>query len=215
MTSWSTSGQYSPVFESEEEMTEEYAIRHVYPLNGFNMLIAAYAEAIKSAALLDIDAFIKRYCAERYGFGPAESETFWRALKTAPFEVAHGKVGSPEPMTVKLLLDSSTSAMDHLYGLHPQKNKEEFEHYKVMAEIRTNYLSFHYLLGKVNSPSFSQSELPGVLKELEHLKMGQDIVDMHFAELNKNFLYPAEIKEENEVRDVRVKLLYDRLSRAK
>jgi hexosaminidase len=84
-----------------------------------------------------------------------------------------------------------------------------------MAEIRTNYLSFHYILEKTNSPGFSPAELPGVLKELEHLKMGQDIVDMHFTELNKNFLYPAEIKEENDIRDIRVKLLYDRLSRVK
>jgi len=215
MTSWSTSGQYSPVFESEEEMTEEYAIRHVYPLSGFNMLVAAYAEAIKSSKPLDIDGFIRKYCAEQYGFNAAESETFWRALKTAPYEIHLGKVESPNTMSIKQLMDSSNSAMDRLYSLHPQKNKEEFEHYKVMAEIRTNYLSFHYLLAKANAPGFGAAELQQTLKELKHLLMGQDIVDMHFAELNKNFLYPAEIKEENELRDIRAKLLYDRLSRAK
>lgn len=215
MTSWSTSGQYSPVFESEEEMTEEYAIRHVYPLNGFNMLVAAYAEAIKSPNPLDIDGFIKKYGAEQYGFIAAESEVFREALKTTPYEIRHGKVESPKPMMIKQLLDSSNAAMDRLYSLHPQKNKEEFEHYKVMAEIRTNYLSFHYLLAKANSAGFGEAELQETLKELRHLLMGQDIVDMHFAELNKNFLYPAEIKEENDLRDIRAKLLYDRLSKTK
>src|SRR5258708_16864919 len=39
MTSWSTSGQYSAAFQSEEQLPEGYAIRHAYPLSGFNILI--------------------------------------------------------------------------------------------------------------------------------------------------------------------------------
>lgn len=215
MTSWSTSGQYSPVFESEEEMTEEYAIRHVYPLSGFNMLVAAYAQAIQSASPLDINSFIRKYCAERYGLSVEEADVFWKALKTTPYEILHGKVQSPAPMTVKQLLDSAQTALDVLYDLHPLKNKEEFEQYRVMAEIRRNYLHFHAILEELNDPAFKADQTPAVLKDLEKLLMSQDIVDMHFSELNKNFLKPGEIKEENEVRDIRAKLLYDRLSRAK
>jgi hexosaminidase len=215
MTSWSTSGQYSQVFESEDELTEEYAIRHVYPLSGFNMLIAAYAEAIKSAAPLDIDRFVINYGSERYGFTAAASEKFWKALKTGPYEIVHGKVESPVSMTITQLLDDTQSALDALYSLQPSKNKHEFEHYRVMMEIRRNYLAFHNILEVINSPEFKPAQTQAILKELEKLLMAQDIVDMHFAELNKGFLYPAEVKEENDLRNIRAKLLYDRLSRNK
>ncbi|HZY37714.1 MAG TPA: beta-N-acetylhexosaminidase [Mucilaginibacter sp.] len=213
MTSWSTSGQYSPVFESEDELTEEYAIRHVYPLSGFDMLTAAYAESIKSAKPLDIDGFIKNYCSEQYGFTAAESDKFWKALKTTPFEIVHGKVESHGGITIKQLLDSTQAALDVLYSIKPSKNKKEFEQYRVMTEIRRNYLAFHNILDEINYAGFKPAQTPEVLKELEKLLMSQDIVDMHFAELNKDFLYPAEIKEENDLRNIRAKLLYDRLSR--
>jgi hexosaminidase len=215
MTSWSTSGQYSPVFESEDELTEEYAIRHVYPLSGFNMLIAAYAEAIKSSKPLDIDRFIINYNSEQYGFTAAESEKFWKALKSGPYEIVHGKAGSPVAITIKQLLDDTQAALDVLYSLKPTKNKHEFEHYRVMTEIRRNYLEFHNTLEEINSPEFKPAQTQGILKQLEKLLMSQDIVDMHFAELNKGFLYPAEIKEENDLRNIRAKLLFERLSRNK
>jgi hexosaminidase len=215
MTSWSTSGVYSPVFESENEMSEEYAIRHVYPNNGFNMLIAAYAESIKSTNPLDIDGFITKYCNKQYGFNREQSAKFWRALKTTPYEIVHGKVEVPAPVSIKQLLDSTTTAEKTLSELHPEKNKEEFEHYRLMADIRLNYLEFHYILQRVNSPSFTLADVPGILQELKKLMVNQEKHDLHFNELNKNYLYPAEIKEENDLRNIRIRLLYDRLSRNK
>jgi len=215
MTSWSTSGQYSQVFESENELTEEYAIRHVYPLSGFNILIAAYAEGIRSVKPLDVYAFIAGYCRDQYGFNGDESARFWKALKTTPYEIVHGRVESPSPMTVKQLLDSNNVALETLYSLHPTKNKEEFEHYRIMAGIRSNYLAIHAILERVNSPAFTAEQTPGILQELKNLMIDQDVITMHFTQLNKNFLDASEIKEENELRSIRIKLLYDRLSRTK
>jgi hypothetical protein len=215
MTSWSTSGQYSPVFESENEMTEEYAIRHVYPLSGFNMLIAAFAESIKSAKPLDIDSFIAKYCSGQYGFDARQAARFWKALKTAPYEIAHGRVESPVPLTVKQLLDSTQKAAETLYDLHPKNNKEEFEHYKLMAGIRLHYIQFHDILQRVNSSAFTNTQVPGILQELKNLMINQEILNLHFIELNKNFLDANELKEENDLRNIRVRLLYDRLSRNK
>jgi hexosaminidase len=215
MTSWSTSGVYSPVFESEDDMAEEYAIRHVYPLSGFNILLAAYAESIRSAQPLDIDGFIARYCSEQYGFGAVESARFWKALKTTPYEIVRGKVESPAPMSVKQLVDNNNVALQTLYDLHPTKNKEEFEHYRIMAGIRQNYLAFHYILERVNAPTFTVDQTNGVLAELNNLLIDLDIISMHFSQLNKNFLDASEIKEENDLRKLRIKLLFDRLSRNK
>jgi len=215
MTSWSTSGQYSPVFESENEMTEEYAIRHVYPLSGFNMLIAAYAESIKSTKPLDITGFIARYCQEQYGFNAEESAKFWKALKTTPYEIAHGHVEAPAPLTIKQLLDSTQNAAETLFNLHPENNKSEFEHYRLMAGIRLHYLQFHDILQRVNAPAFNEAQVPGILQELKNLMINEEILNLHFNDLNENYLYPAELKEENDLRNIRVKLLYDRLSRNK
>jgi len=212
MTSWSTSGQYSQVFESENELTEEYAIRHVYPLSGFNMLIAAYAESIKGTKPLDIDSFITGYCAEQYGFNEGQSMKFWKALKTTPYEILHAEVKSPAPLTVKQLLDSAKEVLEVLYDLQPAKNKDEFEHYRLMAGIRANYLEFHYILQLVNSPEFTPLQKPAILDELKNLMINETILNMHFLQLNKNFLFPGELAEENELRSIRLKLLYDRLS---
>jgi len=215
MTSWSTSGQYSPVFESEQEMTEEYAIRHVYPISGFNILIAAYAESIKSAKPLDIESFITNYCKEYYGFDATESKKFWNALKIAPYEIVHGKVRTPVPMTIKQLLDSTQIAAGILNNLHPQNNKEEFEHYRLMTAIRVHYLQFHYILETVNSPAFTVDQVAGVLQELKGMMEHGERLSAQFDELNKNYLNTSELKQEDDLRNIRVRLLYDRLSRNK
>lgn len=215
MTSWSTSGQYSPVFESEEEMAEEYAIRHVYPLSGFNMLVAAYTESITNAKPLNIESFITKYCKERYGFDANESARFWHALKITPYEIRNGKVESIVQFSVKQILDSTKTALETLYKLNPDKNKDEFEHYRLMTGIRVNYLQFQDILQRVNSPLFTEAMVPSVLQELKNLMIGNDVLDLHFTELNKDFLNASEIKTENNLRDLRVQLLYDRLSRNK
>jgi len=215
MTSWSTSGQYSPVFESENEMTDEYAIRHVYPISGFNILLAAYTQSIQSATPLDIESFIKKYCKEQYGFDEGQSTRFWKALKTTPYEIVGGKVEAPTLLTVKQLLDSTQMAAETLYDLKPSRNKEEFEHYRLMAGIRVHYLEFLEILQRVNSPSFTTNQVPGILHELKNLMMEEEILNLHFDELNKGYLDASELKQENDLRNIRIQLLYDRLSRNK
>ncbi|MDP9077469.1 MAG: beta-N-acetylhexosaminidase [Bacteroidota bacterium] len=215
MTSWSTSGQYSPVFESENEMSEEYAIRHVYPLSGFNMLVEAYTQSISTAKPLNIEGFITKYCADHYGFNAGESGKFWHALKVTPYEIRNGKVESVMQFSISQVSDSTKMALETLYQLKPDKNKDEFEHYRLIMGIRLNYLQFEEIVQKVNSPSFTVTMVPGVLQELKNLMANGEIIDLHFTELNKKFLNPSEIETENNVRNLRVKLLYDRLSRNK
>lgn len=215
MTSWSTSGQYSAVFESEEELAEEYAIRHVYPLSGFNILVAAYTESINSSKPLNIEAFIARYCKERYGFDEEQSAKFWQALKTTPYEIRNGKVLSNKPLTIKQVLDSTRTALETLYKLKPANNKDEFEHYRLMTGIRLNYLQFEEISRRANSPEFTAAMVPGALQELSDLLMSEDLMAMHFTGQNKGFLNPSELEAENNLRSFRVRLLYDRLSRKK
>jgi hypothetical protein len=213
MTSWSTSGAYSSVFETDENITDLYAIRHVYPINGFNILLAAYVESIKSPKPLDINGFITDYCKKQYGYDENQSLAFWEALKAAPYQIMQGKVVSPKEISIKQVLDSAMQAAKTLSSLSPTKNQQEFEHYRLMTDIRIHYLQYEEIEKAANSASFDARQIPAIITQLEGLMSTGNELDKRFIDLNKDYLYPAELAEENELRNVKVRLLYQRLSR--
>jgi hexosaminidase len=212
MTSWSTSGQYSPVFETEENISDLYAIRHVYPISGFNMLLAAYTAGLKTEKPLNIDEFVTGYAEKQYGLNKDQAHQFWEALKTAPYQVIQGKVMSPHPLTVKQILDSTAHASALLSSLKPTKNQQEFEHYRLMTDIRVNYLTYEKIESGVNGTNFDKSRVPDALVQLKILMAKQKAVDQFFDKLNAAYLYPGELKDEQKLRDEKAMLLYDRLS---
>ncbi len=121
MTSWSTSGAYSYLYESDNSPIDLYAIRHVYPVTGFNILLAAYITSINSTPPLDIEGFVTNYCAVQYGFTAKQAALFWQALKAAPYEVKNGVVQSATPVSLSLLADSVTYAANVFKTLTPFK----------------------------------------------------------------------------------------------
>ena len=215
MTSWSTSGGYSPVFETEDNILELYAIRHVYPISGFSILLAAYAESLRSDKPLDIDIFIASYCKKQYGFNAEQSAAFWKALKTAPYQIDQGSVISPTPLTVEQVLDSTKQAVQTLNSLQPLQNQEEFEHYRLMEDIRMNYLAYEAIEKKVNSPQFTPDKTSGILDQLKKLMKEGVKINRRFNKLNRSYLYPGELHIENGLRNAKVALLYQRLARNK
>jgi hypothetical protein len=215
MTSWSTSGQYSSVYESEADVAELYAIRHVYPLSGFNILVAAYFEALKSNQPLNINTFVSNYAQHQFGFNKTNAATFWMALKTAPYEIQQGVVEAPAPMSVQQLLDSATNTQQKLYALKPVKNQQEFEHFKLMADITVYYLTYQEIENEANQPAFNDQQKSEIVIRLKQLLSGSQKLNDRFRQLNQGFLYPSAIDVENELRNVKVIGLYDRLSRNK
>lgn len=215
MTSWSTSGQYSPVFETEENITDLYAIRHVYPISGFNILLAAYAESLRIDKPLNVDGFVTNYAEKQYGLDREQAVKFWHALKLAPYQVVQGKVRSPHPISVEQLADSAKIALRELTSLKPTKNEKEFAHYGLMQVIRGDYLTYETVEAKLNSPDFDPHDLPGVITLLKELMASEETVDTTFNLFNAGYLYPGELTDENKLRDEKTKLLYDRLSRQK
>jgi hexosaminidase len=213
MTSWSTSGAYSPVWETDENITDLYAIRHVYPISGFNMLLAAYAESLRSDKPLAIDSFITSYCKRQYGFGTEQSAAFWKALKTAPYQIDQGRVASSKPLTVEQILDSAKQAAQALYLLTPSLNQQEFEHYRLMEDIRVHYLAYEVIEKNINSTGFTPDQIPDILNQLNELMFNGGQLNGRFGELNNNCLYPAELAQENMLRYTKIRLLYERLSR--
>ena len=212
MTSWSTSGVYSPTYESEDDLVELYALRHVYPITGFDILVSAYIKAINTDHPLDVDQFIKDYCRSEFGFDKSQSEQFQKALFTAPFTITDGKVNAPGQMTVHDLLDSATRASKIFNGLRPEKNIIGIYHFRLMAEIRVYYLSFMEIEKEVNSDNFTRDKIAGYLTRLKSLMNKESELDNRFRILNQDVLYTAAINEENNLRNQKIHNLYNRLS---
>jgi hypothetical protein len=212
MTSWSTSGIYSPLFESASDIIDLHAVRRVYPVTGFNMLIAGYLRSINSDAPLAVDAFVVNYCKDHYGLNKEQSARFWDALTKTPFEINRGK---PEKtsLSINQLLDSAKLATRVLNELKPLEHQSEFEHYRLMAAIREQYLTYKSIEAEANAPERTAEEMPALISRLKAIKTAD--LDKRFEELNRDMLYPSEIELENQLRNVKIQLLIDRLSRNK
>ena len=206
LTSWSTSGTYSYVYSSENDLSALLPIRRVYPITGFHLLIAAYMESLRSP--LNTARFIRQYGASRYGFSASQSRMFWRALTTTPYEVDEGVVESPAPMTLQALTDSSAAAAGVLYALHPARNKKEFAHYRLMADIRVQHLRFLEVVRVANTPEFDRAVL---LRRLRTLIAGNVDLSRRFIDLNRGDFYLSELEEENRLRAAILVDFYNRL----
>jgi len=75
------------------------------------------------------------------------------------------------------------------------------------------YLRYENIEKKVNSESFTQYQIPGILSELQSLMTKNAEIDKRFLVLNKNFYHLAELEGENQLRSVKPRLLYERLSK--
>ena len=213
LTSWSTSGAYSYVYESENQLSDLQAIRHVYPITGFNILISAYMASLRSAEPIDISQFIIDYCHRQYGFNRDESVAFWQALQTTPYEITYGVVQSPTPLALTAMIDSCATAAHTLRNLQPQMNQQEFAHYRLMADIRLQYLRFEEIEVEANSPTITPREIAALLTRLRALLAEAPFLSQRFIELNKNDFNLSELNHENELRTVRARELYARLSK--
>ncbi|TDQ79156.1 beta-N-acetylhexosaminidase [Sphingobacterium yanglingense] len=210
MTSWSTSGLYGTTWESPKDIVELYPIRRVYPLSGFNILIEAYFESLRSHKALDIDTFVASYAKKHYGFGGNDATKFWNALKANPYEINQGVV-STASVSVKTMKDSAEWVLREFKQLKPKKNKDEYEHYVLMSQIRLRYLTYMEVEMRLNSPEFTSSELPEMKRVIATLRL--ENLDEAFAKLNSDWMYNAEIQQENELRESKIKLLEARLNR--
>ncbi|MBE7177491.1 MAG: beta-N-acetylhexosaminidase [Mucilaginibacter polytrichastri] len=215
MTSWSTSGVYSSLFGSEDDLIDLYAIRHVYPLSGFPILVEYYLRTLNTADSIPVEAFITGYTRTHYGFSGSQSAAFRKALFATPYVLQQGKPFSPAKIALTGALDSATTAWRTLQALRPAKGQEEFRHYVLMAAIRVQYLTFMQIEAEVNDPSFTAAKAPAFVARLEKLMAGGKQLDDEFTALNAAFLYPAAIAEENTLRNQKIRVLYDRLAKIK
>lgn len=209
MTSWSTSGLYSPVFESATDIVDLPAVRRVYPQTGFNMLIEAYFESLKSSSPLNTAQFIASYGKKTYGFSTEQTQQFWKAITTAPLEINQGSIRNSK-LSIKSLIDSASMATKLLYQLKPQKNVEEFKHYLLMADIRDFYLACSDVESEMNSIAYDFTKAPELLARLK--KLDPNGLNKRFMALHKHAYYATELATENQLRNMRYQSLIEKLA---
>ena len=207
MTSWSTSGTYGYEWDQVGEVLETFPTRHVYPLSGFRMLLAAYAESLQLSGAFVPYQFVKRYATERFGLSAREGGQLWRALALDATPIQQG-------VNVEDLLDKARRARQLLATVNPHRNENEFSHIQLMADFREFHARFKKLESEIQSPAFSSTRVSLKIRSLARLIEESEALDERFVELNRGFLYDRALFEEIEVRSKKLRKLYDRLSRA-
>jgi len=92
-------------------------------------------------------------------------------------------------------------------------NQKEFEHYRLMADIRVEHLRFLEVEEEANTQGFNGDSIPDVLRRLQALIAENTVLSQRFVDLNRDDFYLAELEEENRLRSVELVDFYNRLSR--
>lgn len=182
-TSWSTSGQYGYIYTGQWGTIEIQPLRQVYPLAGFDILQQAFCEALNSETQFDPEAFIRKYCAEKFGFGEEAVETMWKYfnLPQTVFTVKNSKDIAAE-------LEQTIAMQKELKSLKPRSGKTEFAHFKMMIGIRANYLKFMELKYKVETKDFNASKKASIASEVKGVVKECRKLQKKFCKLNKSYL---------------------------
>ncbi|KAA5821843.1 family 20 glycosylhydrolase [Algibacter amylolyticus] len=209
MTSWSTSGIYGlTVCDEGYKVLDMQQIRNVYPLSGFRILIASYAEALKNKGAIDPERFVISYAAERFGLNEKDVAELWRALSISRDLIFKGK-----PLAE--IMANSNTAHEIFYKLKPLKNKKEFEHYRLINDLRQFYLATYQIETMYNSVEFSVGNLEDLKPKLEALKIESKKLDKRFKKLHQGFLYDSEIEDQNNIRNLAFNILYNRINKTR
>ena len=136
MTSWSTSGGYGFFWDQSHIVSEMDPIRQVFPMNAFRILIAMYAEALRSEAPIDPHAFVTKYAQDRFGLSADSAQTFWDILNHPQTIIRYGKSDYGKGEDVYTVRDNALADRNALYSMKVSGNRKEFELFLLMWDIR-------------------------------------------------------------------------------
>lgn len=210
-TSWSTSGTYGFHYDNGWEIISMQPVRQVYPMSGFQILIDAYCEAVKSKKALNPQDFILSYAQNHYGFNKEESQTLLDYFSLPQELVRNGK--DAKGMPIEEVIKECKALKSKFDKLSPQQHVGEFEHYRLMLDLRINYLSYKEIEFIYNSPDYDITQATSLLQRLHRIIAESDSLDNRFTHLNKNYLKPGQLEEINELRTEKMKELYKALQK--
>lgn len=213
MTSWSTTGVYGFTWDVGYDVIDMVQVRNTYPLSGFRILIASYAESLKQDTPIDAQAFVLNYAKNRFGLNTNEAQILSEFLFSEPELISNGK--PTKSISIEGMIINYKKIAENLNALKPKMNVREFNHFKLMADLRLHYLEFKNVDATYNSENFTPEQTPLLIDKLDNILQNAKALDKRFTTLNKGFLYDSEIKEQNDFRVQAVKVLYNRLVKLK
>jgi len=114
--------------------------------------------------------------------------------------------------SIAALRETVEEAVKKMNSIKPASNSDEFEHFRLMLDIRLHYLRFREAESRFNSTDFSIDDRKSVITELEKLIQETKDLDRRFARLNRGFLHESEIEHQNMIRNRKLILLHRRLT---
>ncbi|WP_298044288.1 family 20 glycosylhydrolase [uncultured Bacteroides sp.] len=210
-TSWSTSGTYGFHYDNGWEVISMQPIRQVYPMSGFQILVDAYCQAANSDKILNPHDFILSYAQQRYGFSNKEAQTFLRYFSFPQELVRKGKDTKGTDITE--IIKNSKEVKNKFDKISPRQNINEFEHYRLMLDLRINYLRYKEIEFIFNSSTYDVTQAEKLLQRLYQIITEAEDLDNRFIDMNKNYLKSGQAKEINTLRTEKMKELYQALQR--
>ncbi len=211
-TSWSTGGTYGFHFDQGNEVINMQPIRLVYPQSGFNILVAATGKAYNQVEPFEPEKFVKEYAHEVYGLDDAEAQVLWEYFEMPQEQVSTRTGKDARGVPIGEVRAECESMRDRLEQLSPKANKEEFEHYRLMLDLRINYLKYKEIEVAYESDAFSQAQTPELIKRLETVMKESDKVGKRFFKMNRGYLKDGELRYIDRMRTEKMQWLYQCLT---
>jgi len=182
-TSWSTSGQYGYIWNYPSVAVDIQPIRQVYPLSGFTILQQAFCEAASSEEVFEPEKFIRKYCAAKFGFNEEEVQVMWEYfnLEQSVFKYRELKNAGAE-------LEKTLAVQKKLAGLKPKASAKEFEHFRLMLDIRTNFLKWIEFESRYESSAYNADCKAAFANELKPIMKECEALQKRFIKLNTGYL---------------------------
>lgn len=204
-TSWSTSGTYGFHFDNGWEIISMQPVRQVYPMSGFQILIDAYCKAANSKEALNPQEFILSYAHQRYGLTKEEAPIFLDYFSLPQELVRNGKDAKGLP--VAQVIQDCKTLKSKFDKLSPRQHTGEFDHYRLMLDLRINYLSYKEVEFIYNSPDYDITQAASLLQRLHRIIAESDELDKRFINLNNSYLKQGQSEEINDLRTEKMKEL--------
>lgn len=184
-TSWSTSGQYGFSYDNAWEIVDMQPVREVYPLAGFDLLQQAFFAAVKSDTALDPKAFVDEYARNHFGFD-AEGSRILSDYIFMPQQTVTGK--NADEKTLAAAAAECRRIATELARLKPARHRTDFDHLRLMLDIRTNYLQFKLLERTYESAGFDAAQRSELAGRLQSLIGEGERLRRRFIDLNAGYL---------------------------
>ena len=214
MTSWSTSGIFSTIWELDYEVIDMVPMRYVYPMNGFNLSIYMYGKALSQIEPINPEAVVVEYAREQLGLSAEEGKTLYKVLMIPQVRFSQAKPRADHNGNKKshdAIIKELSQAVAKLREMKPSHNKRDLDHLILMFDIRLNYVRYKKLEADINQPEATASDVEDLLVKMRDIIKTEERLCKRFASLQRGYLHPIEIEEINMARTHKMVDTYNRL----